>query len=183
MIGIEVGGMFEKFFKHRDSLIENYKDGYISKREFLEANFSSIQKSGIQPFKIVDSYEKGMYNYQYYNVLAKYYNTLSKEIEDGDDFFEKYNDYTDKANFYYGEKDKSTLQLLKCLKFKGVEGYFVKAESKFLNNKLYEIVLKNYEYSILHSKNTGILRVLREENVFIETKKKSLIDGYINEKY
>lgn len=183
MVGVKVGNVFEDFFKHRDSLIEGYKDGHISKREFLEANFSSVQKIGIKPFMKVDSYEKGMYNYQYYNVLAKYYNMLSQEIEDGNDFFEKYNDYIDKTNFYYGEKDKSTLQLLKYLKFKGVEGYFVDSESKFLNNKLYEIVLKDYEYSILHSKNTGILRVLREENVFIETKRKSLIDGYINAKY
>ncbi len=175
--------VFEGFFKHRDSLIEQYSEGRMSKREFLEANFKSVQSSGMQPFPKVDSYEKGMYNYQYYNVLAKYYNMLSQEIEEGNDFFEKYNDYIDKTNFYYGEKDKSTLQLLKHLKFKGIEGYFVSAESKFLNNKLYEIVLRDYEYSILHSKNTGILRVLREENVFKEKKRKSLIDGYINEKY
>lgn len=183
MIEVNAGGVFEDFFKHRDSLIIKYSDGAISKREFFEANFSSVQGMKMDPFEVIDSYEKGMYNYQYYNVLAKYYNMLSKEIEDGNDSFEKYNEYIDKANNYYDKKDQSTLQLLKHLEFKNIEGYFITAESKFLNNKLYEIVLKSYDYAILHSKNTRLLRVLREEEVFIETKKKSIIDGYINEKY
>ncbi len=183
MIGIKTGSVFEDFFKHRDFLIIKYKDGEMTKREFLEANYDSVQKIKIEPFSRVNSYEKGMYNYQYYNVLAKYYNMMSKEVKDDKNFEDKYNEYKEKSNFYYGQKDQSTLQLLKHLKFKDVEGYFINVESKFLNNKLYEIVLTNYEFAILHSKSRWLLRVLREERVFKEMKKKSLIDNYINEKY
>lgn len=183
MIGIKTGSVFEKFFKHRDSLIIQYKNGDMTKREFLEANYNSVQNIKINPFSRVDSYEKGMYNYQYYNVLAKYYNMLAKEFKDDKKFEDKYSEYKEKTNFYYGKKDQSTLQLLKFLKFKDVEGYFIRVESKFLNNKLYEIVLNNYEYAILHSKSRWLLRVLREERVFVEKKKISLIDDYINEKY
>lgn len=183
MIGIKTGSVFEEFFKHRDSLIIQYKNGTMSKREFLEANFKSVQGMNIEPFERVNSYEKGMYNYQYYNVLAKYYNMLSKEVKDNNKMEKQYNEYKEKTNFYYGQKDQSTLQLLKCLKFKDIEGYFIKVESRFLNNKLYEIVLQDYEYAILHSKSRWLLRVLREERVFVETKRISLIDGYINEKY
>ncbi len=183
MIGVKTGSVFEEFFKHRDWLIIQYKNGDMSKKEFLEANFSSVQEMNVDPFERVNSYEKGMYNYQYYNVLAKYYNMLSTEFKDDVKLEKKYNEYKEKTNFYYGKKDQATLQLLKCLRFKDIEGYFIKAESKFLNNKLYEIVLKNYEFAILHSKSRWLLRVLREERVFVEAKRISLIDGYINEKY
>lgn len=183
MIGVKTGSVFDKFFKQRDSLIIQYGNGDMSKREFLEANFNSVQNMNIKPFARVDSYEKGMYNYQYFNVLAKYYNMLSKEFKNDFNHREKYKEYRDNTNLYYGKKDQSTLKLLKYLNFQDIEGYFIKVESSFLNNKLYEIVLNNYDFAILHSKSEWLLRVLREERVFSETKKKSLIDGYINEKY
>ena len=56
-------------------------------------------------------------------------------------------------------------------------------ESRNLKNKLYEIVLLDYKEAIFHSKALWLLDILREEGVFIEEKKMSLIDGYINEKY
>ncbi len=183
MIELKDGSVFDNFFKQRDSLIRGYGNGDISKREFLEANYNSVQEINIKPFARVNSYEKGMYNYQYYNVLAKYYNMLSKEVEDDFNLREKFREYRESSNTYYEKKDQSTLKLLKYLNFEDVEVYFVTTESTFLNNKLFEIVLNNYEFAILHSKSTWLLRVLRDERVFTETKKISLIDGYINEKY
>lgn len=183
MTGFKTISTFEKFFNHRDSLIIKYTNGDISKRELLEENFNSVLRMNIKPFSRVDSYEKGMYNYQYYNVLAKYYNMLAGEVKNYGDFSKEYKDYKEKINYYYGKKDRATLELLKFLNFKDVEAYFIKVESKFLNNKLYEIVLNNYEYAIFHSKSRWLLRVLREERVFIERKRRSLIDDYINERY
>ncbi|HSH35002.1 DUF6648 family protein, partial [Schnuerera sp.] len=81
------------------------------------------------------------------------------------------------------EKDKATLQLLRFLEFKNVEAYFIQVESKFLRDKLYEIVLLDYKEAIFHSKSIWLLGILKEEGVFIEGKKKSLIDEYINERY
>ncbi len=180
-------GLFETFFDNRDSLIIQYTNGDINKREFLECNFDFVQNMNVKPFTKIDSYEKGMYNYQYYNVLAKYYTMLAKDIKrsrERDRYFKKYYSYyLNKGKFYYNEKDKSTFQLLRHLKFKDVEAYFIKVESKYLDDKLYEIVLKAYRDAIFHSKSLWLLDILREEGVFIEGKKTSLIEGYINERY
>lgn len=175
--------IFDRFFKHRDSLIIQYKNGDMTKREFLKENFDFVQKIRLKPFTKVDSYEKGIYNYQYYNVLAKYYNMLAAEIRNEEDFNKQCKSYIYKANYYYNEKDKATLKLLRFLEFKNVDAYFIKVESEFLNDKLYEIVLKDYEFAIFHSKSKWLIKILREQGVFSEGKKKSLIDGYINEKY
>lgn len=183
LIGIRNGSVFEEFFNQRDSLIIQYENGDMCKSEFLEANFNSVQDSGIKPFSRVDSYEKGMYNYQYYNVLAKYYNMMSKEFKYDENFPEKFHEYREKTNFYYRKKDESTLKLLRYLEFEGVESYFISTESKFLNNKLFEVVLVNYDYAVFHSMNLRLLDVLREEKVFMEDKRKSVIDEYINERY
>ena len=87
------------------------------------------------------------------------------------------------GNNYYNEKDNATVQLLRFLEFKGVEAYFIDVKSKFLQNKLYEVVLLNYKEAIFHSKSYWLLQVLKEEGIFIDGMKTSLIDGYINERY
>lgn len=176
-------GLFDTFFDHRNSLIIQYKNGDISKREFLEGNFDFVQEMHVKPFSKVDSYEKGMYNYQYYNVLAKYYTMLAKDLKREGKPEKYYIYYLNQGNYYYHEKDRATLQLLRFLNFENVEAYFIKVESKFLKDKLYEIVLMNYQYAIFHSKSKWLLDILKKEGVFVEGTKVSLIDEYINEKY
>ena len=183
MVRYKSKGIFDTFFDNRTSLIIQYDNGDISKKEFLESNFDFAQEMNIKPFYKIDSYEKGMYNYQYYNVLAKYYNMLAKDIRRTAKHKKYYNYYRNIGNNYYHEKDKATLHLLRYLKFKNVEAYFIKMESKFLEDKLYEIVLLDYKEAIFHSKSPWLLRILKEEGVFLEEKKKSLIDDYINERY
>ena len=175
--------MFEAFFENRSSLIVQFKNGDITKREFLEYNYDIVRRMNIKPFLKIDSFEKGMYNYQYYNVLAKYFTTLSKEIKNTSKHQKYYVYYLNKGNNYYHEKDKAAVNLLKFLEFKGVEAYFVKCESKLLQDKLFEIVLLDYKEAIFHSKALWFLDILRAEGVFIEGMKPSLIDEYINEKY
>ncbi len=175
--------MFETFFDNRSSLIVQFKNGDITKKEFLEYNFDFVQKMNVKPFLKVDSYEKGMYNYQYYNVLAKYYTMLAKDVKKTKKHQKYYPYYLNKGNNYYHEKDRATLNLLRYLEFQNVEAYFIKVQSRFLQDKLYEIVLLNYKEAIFHSKAIWLLDVLKEEGVFKEGKKVSLIDEYINEKY
>jgi hypothetical protein len=160
-----------------------YKKGDISKREFLQLNFDYIQKMKIKPFDRIDSVEKGMYNYQYYNMLAKYYYMLALDIKRQEKHLCYYKCYLDESKYYYNEKDKTTFKLLKFLNYNNVEAYYVKVHSKRLKDKLYEIVLKDYDYAIFHSKSIWLLNVLKKEGIFIEETKKSLIDEYINEKY
>ena len=176
-------GIFETFFDNRSSLIIQYTNGDISKKEFLEYNFNFVQKMNVKPFSKIDSFEKGMYNYQYYNVLAKYYTMLARDIRRSREHNKYYIYYKNMGKEFYHKKDKAILQLLKYLEFKNVEAYFIKVESKSLQDKLYEIVLLDYKEAIFHSKSQWLLRILKEENVFVDEKKKSLIDDYINEIY
>ena len=169
----------EKYFGYRQALIDQYAKGDMTKREYLRANYEAVVYNDIKPFKNIDTVLKGLFNYQYYNAKAKEKKQAStiKDLS-----YEEKKDYIDSCNYYYGRKDKATLKVLQLLDYKGVEAYFINVRSKELKGKLFEIILTDYNM-ILHSTNTLILKNLREEGVFSETVKKSLIDGYINQRY
>lgn len=176
-------GSFETFFDKRSSLIIQFGNGDISKKQFLEYNYDLVMNMNLKPFFKVDSYEKGMYNYQYYNVLAKYFNMMAKDIKNTRKHQRYYNYYLNKGNNYYHEKDKAALNILNYLEFQGIEAYYIKMNSKLLDDKLYEIVLLDYDEAIFHSKAIWLLDILKEKGVFIDKKRVSIIDGYINESY
>ena len=175
--------IFDEFFEHRDMLIIQYMNGDITKKEYLETNYNFIQRMKVKPFQRIDSYEKGIYNYQYYNMMAKYHRMIAQEIKNKGKHPNFYNKYIDDTNYYYNEKDKTTFRLLRLIKFENVEAYFIKMKSTKLKDKLYEILLKDYEYAVLHSKSLWLLNVLRKEEVFLDNTRKSVIDYYVNEKY
>lgn len=175
--------MFGDFFRKRSLIIEKLSKGEINKKQFMEDNYNLVRRSSIIPFLKIDTYEKGMYNYQYYNVLAKYYNMLAHEAKDIRKNQKYYQDYLNKSNNFYHEKDRMTLEILKYLKFKGVEAYYIEMESKRLSGELFEIALLDYEEAIFHSKAKWLLDVLQEEGVFLNNERKSVIDHYINERY
>lgn len=175
--------IFKDFFDKRSFLIYQYENGEISKKELLENNYELVRRTSIRPFLRIDSYEMGMYNYQYYNVLAKYYIMLSKDVRNTRRHQRYYSYYRNKGNNYYHEKDKAALDLLRFLEFKGVEAYFIDLESKSLQDKLYEVVLLDYKEAIFHSKAQWFLEILKENGVFHSEKRPSLIDEYINEVY
>ncbi|KXG74084.1 DUF6648 family protein [Thermotalea metallivorans] len=175
--------VFDKFFKHRESLIRQFKKGDISKREFIEEHYAFIERLNLKPFQRIDSFEKGIYNYQYYNMLAKYSYMKAKDPK----LIQKHPAIAKKlledADGYYRQKDKSALRLLEYLEFKNVEAYFVKVHSNNLKDKLFEIVLKDYENVVFHSKSPWLMECLKEEGVWLEEKKRSVIESYINERY
>ena len=175
--------IFERFFENRSALIQLYNNNDITKREFLEMNFDFIRRMQLKPFTKVDSFEKGMYNYQYFNSMAKYYKMLAKELKDSRHFKKYQNDYLNKCNHYYHEKDLASLRLMQHLNFDGVVAYFIDTNSEALKGKLYEIFLENHKEAIFHSKSNWLLERLKEEGVFLEHKQKSLIADYINERY
>ena len=123
----------------------------------------------IKPFRKIDSVEKGLFNYQYYNALAKDAMTVAGR-------------HDSEAGFYYREKDKATLSILRLLDYQNVSAYYIKVRSSYLKGKIYEIVLKDYN-TIMHSKNNFILESLKQAGVFLEGMRISIIDGYINQKY
>lgn len=169
----------EKYFKYRQSLIDQYVKGDMTKREYLQANYDAVVYNDIKPFKNMDTVLKGLFNYQYYNARAKEKKQAST-IHDID-YYEK-TEYLNSCDYFYSKKDKATMTVLKLLDYKGVEAYFVKVHSKELNGKLFEIILADYNM-ILHSTNELILNNLKEEGVFGEGSRMSVIDGYINQRY
>lgn len=189
---------FDKFLQHRQSLLFQYKMGDLTKNEFIDENFYTIESLGIKPFKRVDNIKKAIYNYHYYNALAKFYYRQAKEFPKRS---KQRNTYLEQSDSYYYEKDKVTMTLLRLLDYENVDAYFVSVRSKKLQNKLFEIVIRDpdvlFEINtlsvpfggmeaydlILHSKNTAILKKLREEGVFRDKKMKSLTDNYINQTY
>lgn len=171
---------FERFLLHRQSLIDQYAKGDLSKEEFIEANYGVINSLDIKPFNRIDNVKKAIYNYQYYNVLAKYY---QKKAHDLSRSSAARPDYMELVNHYYSRKDRVTQKLLELLDFRGIEAYFVKVKSPNLKKKLYEIVLLEYDHVILHSKSEYLLGLLKRENAFIHEERASLVDSYINQKY
>ena len=169
----------EKYFRYRQSLIDQYVKGDMTKREYLQANYEAVVYNDIKPFKNIDTVLKGLFNYQYYNARAKEKKQAST-IRDLS--FDEKKEYLDSCNYFYSRKDRATLKVLELLEYKGVEAYFIKVRSKELRGKLFEIILTDYNM-ILHSTNELILKRLIEEEVFSEGSRKSLIDGYINQRY
>ena len=157
----------QKYFKYRQSLIDQYAKGDMTKREYLQKNYEAVVYGDIGPFRNMDTVEKALFNYQYYNALAKENKTIST-TRDMD--YELKRDYLEKSNYYYSRKDRATLTALRMLDFRGVVAYFVKVRSRFLKGKL-------------HSTSPLILNCLREEGVFQEESRKSLIDEYVNHRY
>ena len=169
----------EKYFRYRQSLIDQYVKGDMTKREYLQANYEAVVYNDIKPFKNIDTVLKGLFNYQYYNARAKEKKQAST-IRDLS--FDEKKEYLDSCNYFYSRKDRATLKVLELLEYKGVEAYFIKVRSKELRGKLFEIILTDYNM-ILHSTNELILKRLIEEEVFSEGSRKSLIDGDINQRY
>jgi len=169
----------QKYFRYRQALIDQYLKGDMTKREYLQKNFDAVMNNDIGPFENIDTVEKGLYNYQYYNALAKEMKTAST----GDIDWEMKKDYRSRSAFYYHQKDTATKRVLNMIDYRGVEAYFVKVKSKALKGRLFEIVCRDCYGMILHSTNIRILEELRKEGVFLEGSRVSLIDGYINQRY
>lgn len=165
----------QKYFNYRQCLIDQYIKGDMTKREYLEKNLDAVLALNINPFKNVDTVDKALFNYQYYNAMAKdcKINAYGKNEYDFDS----------QKNYYYSQKDRSTMQLLRLLDFQGVTAYYISVRSKELKNKLFEIVLKDKDNVILHSTNEVIKNRLVDEGVFEKGTKVSLIDSYINHRY
>lgn len=172
----------EKFFENRNELIDKLESGSIDKSEYIDKTHDFIMGLSMGPFdNKIDCYEKAMYNYQYYNIMAKDCNKLAKELKYKDPFRAK--DLRDEAISYYKNKDKQTSALLELVNYKNVEAYFIKTDSRSLKGELYEVVFKDFERAIFHSKSRFILDKLKKNKVFINSNRKSLIDDYINTTY
>ena len=170
----------EVFFKKRNDLISELSQGKIDKISFLEKNYELIQNLNMKPLLNISSLEEGMYNYQYYNILAKFFKQKSILYSNNKKKQKKYNENLMKSNNYYAEKDKYLLKMIDFLDEKTTESYFIDMNSKRLNNSLFEIVVKDVDFAIFHSMNIEILQKLKEKNIFIDEIRISKINDYVN---
>lgn len=168
------------FLEKRNELIKKLSSREIDKISFLEQNYNLIKNLNMKPLLDISTIEEGMYNYQYYNILAKYYRQRATSCSSNKKKQKKYNENMNKSKNYYMQKDKQLLKMLKLVNSSQIESYFVKMHSKKLNNNLFEIVLKNIDFAIFHSMNIEILNLLKEKNVFLDIIKESKIDEYVN---
>lgn len=174
---------FDIFFEEREALIFKYKKGDLTKREFIEEHYYYITRLQLKPFQKIDSFEKGIYNYQYYNAIAKYNKLKMREKKLIEKHPELIRELEEKVQYNYRKKDETILKLLRYLHYENMEAYYIKSKSDFLNTRLIEIILHDYEGIILHTINPGIVEELRMECVFSDTRKRSKIDDYVNRKY
>ena len=173
-----MANVLQKYFRYRQNLIDQYLKGDMTKSEYLDRNLEAVLDLRREPFKKIDSVEKGLFNYQYFNAMAKDARAEAFLYPER----EMKKESSEAASYYYYKKDQSTLAVLRLIDFKGVTAYFIAVRSKYLRGRLFEIVMEDYDM-ILHSANEVILNNLREEGVFTEGTRTSVIDYYVNQRY
>jgi hypothetical protein len=174
---------FDLFFEEREALIFKFNKGDISKKEYIEEHYYFIKRLNLKPFSRIDSFEKGIYNCQYYNAVAKYNRLRANDRKLAEKHPELMKEINDDVKKAYREKDMSIRRLLRFLEYKNMEAYYIKAKSEYLDNKLFEIVLYDHDGLVFHSTSRGLREELEREEVFSDVRKKSRIDEYVNKKY
>jgi len=182
MLKEEKEQMMKKFFENRDALIDKYGSGRMNKTHFVEKNYEFMMDLKMKPFKLpLKDHKECIYNYQYYNIMAKYANLQAQELEFYDPKASQA--FLEEEQSYYVFKDEATLSFLEYVDFENVESYFMHLNSNRLCGQLYEIVFKDYHRAIFHSMNPKILSKLRSNQVFSPVYKDSVISSYVNSVY
>ena len=172
--------IFENWRKESIDLLDNAK---IDKDEFLDLNYNFFKKLELKPFSQITKPKEAIYNYQYYNVMAKKCNFDAIVYQNLKKKRRIYNKLiNDRENYYY-LKDIATQRLLEMIDYKNLECYYISLRSKRLKGLIFEIHIQDREKLILHSKNKKILDKLKQKGVFSEMARESLIDSYVNKSY
>lgn len=153
--------------------------GMLTKLKFNEQNQKLFKELDLKPFSKIDSFEKALFNYNYYNTKAKISLSQSNKFKE----LKKLKKYKREENFkinYYNEKDKATKYLVENENDTDIEAYYIDLHSKNLSKTIYEIYFKNRHQVILHSKSEAIKDILIKKDVFFDEIRPSQIDKYVN---
>lgn len=175
--------LFDDFSKMRDSLIFQYKKGDLSKKEYIRESHDLLIRLEACPFQNVDSFEKAVFNYQYYNTMAKYAKMKAEELLKKEKHRDLYRSYIDRKDRYYKQKDRMSWNAAQLIQFQDVEAYYIKVTSQFLKDNLFEIIFLQYPSVVFHSKSRWLQMKFEEEGIFDHRMKRSIIETYVNEKY
>lgn len=169
----------DKFLYLRNYYIDLLESKAINKLEFNHKNNEIFEKINLRPFTVLDSFEKALFNYNYYNSKAKLAHEDYKfYMESGNKRKAKIAN-NNKINFYT-MKDIAIESMLLLEQFLDIEAYYIHMHSKNLSTEIYEILFYKKERVILHTKNPKIKKLLHTNNCFSEDIKDSLIASYIN---
>lgn len=166
-------------YEQRCLLIQALEKGEIDKETFIQENYKLI--SDIKHVDLeVSSMEEGLLKYHYFNTMAKMKMIEADEIEFRDPA--TYQRLKNMAYAYYQKKEQVTYAFIKYKDFKNMHAYFIDLNSKALNGSIFEIVLEDAAYAVLHSKDKKILNLLKKAACFEECIKPSVIHTYVNTK-
>lgn len=173
----------DTFLKWRKSSIDDLSCGKINKDDFLDLNLKFLKKLDLKPFCMPENISQALYNYQYYNILAKASNDTSLKFKFVPKKKKKYKELISKRENYYSLKDKATSFLISKVDINTIFCYYIDLKSRRLKGKLFEICITSIPDCILHSMNDDILKEIKKKNRFTDEIKKSLIDSYVNKTY
>jgi len=175
--------LFKEFAVMRDSLIYQYKKGDLSKKEYIHESHNMLLNLDASPFKNVDSFDKAVFNYHYYNTMAKFMGMKASELNKKQKHQDLYRQVIKRKDEYYYQKDAMSWKAVSIIGFIGVEAYNIKVTSTFLKNDLFEIIFRDYPSVVFHSRSKWLKEKLEEEKIFEDRVKRSIIETYVNEKY
>lgn len=169
----------EEFVIARANLIDLLDKNKLSKLTFNEKNNELFDNLQLKPFSKLDTFNKALFNYNYYNTKAKIALAMCNKYKEQKKINKSKREENLKLNCY-SEKDKATYAMVDLEDKEFLEAYYINLNSKNLAKSIFEINFKNREKVILHSKNNDIKDLLIKKGVFIEEIRDSLIDTYVN---
>ncbi|MFM1524645.1 MULTISPECIES: DUF6648 family protein [Helcococcus] len=168
-----------KFIKLRNKYIDLLNLKKINKSEFNHNNNEIFSKINLRPFTVLDSFNKALYNYNYYNTKAKLALEEFKLYRNSKNLKKAKLAENAKLNNYY-LKDQAIIAMIELEESSKIEAYYVIMHSKNLKDQIFEIYFKEREKVILHTKNEIVKKLLISKRCFKEDIRQSLIDSYIN---
>ncbi len=168
-----------EFIKLRNKYIDLLNESKINKSEFNHKNNEIFSKINLRPFTVLDSFNKALYNYNYYNTKAKLALEEFKMYRMAKNLKKAKLSENAKLNNYY-LKDQAILAMVELEDSSKIEAYYVSMHSKNLKDQIFEIYFKDREKVILHTKNENVKNLLISKKCFSYEIRQSLIDSYIN---
>lgn len=168
-----------RFIELRNKYIDLLDNKLISKSEFNYMNNEIFSKINLRPFSVLDSFEKALYNYNYYNSKAKMcLEEYNKCKTSGNEKKAKLANNNKLNN--YNLKDQAIVAMIELENSNNIMAYDIFVNSKNLDSQIFEIYFTKRERIILHTLNKDIKNMLIKLNCFDEIKRESLISSYVN---
>lgn len=173
----------KEFLALRDALIDALEVGEIDKTAFVQGFYEAIVEKQLKPVRRIetDPFMLGIYNYQYYNTMAKHAMQEADATRFRDSAISRR--FYDEALDAYASKERSLSHMLELLGDEVIEAYPLLLDSEMLSGNLFEIVLVNRRRAIFHAQDPRLKNRLIRRGAFSETPRKSCIHNYVNEKY